>query len=176
MSEKLTADAIEEMVVKAKDQAARMIESVFRQVVADFEKANNDGFKLTLNIEGERKGRDASLTLQTKAETKVDIKRKDQTQAEVIDWGPTLFDKGEGEDLPPDEEEAPRGPKLLPSASPVFDPEAVDAEFTVEDGNPEEAAPGEDEKAEEDQTEDDIPEDADDGTYEEEPADETPNN
>jgi len=175
MSEKLTEEAIEEMVDKAKDQSARMIDTLLRQVVADFETADSGGFKLTLNIEGERKGRNATLTLQTKAQSTVDLKRKDQTQADVIDWGPTLFDKGEGEDLPPDEEEAPRGPKLLCSASPVFDPDVVDAEFTVTDGNAEDNVNGEP-SAEDDKTEDDIPEDADDGTDEEEPADDTDNN
>ena len=55
MSEKLTPEAIEEMVSKAKAQAERMIETMLRQVVADFESADSEGFKLVLNIEGQRK-------------------------------------------------------------------------------------------------------------------------
>ncbi len=120
MTEKLTYEAIEEMVEKAKAQTARMIDSMFRQVVADFEMANSEGFKLALTIEGERKGRDAVLTLQTKGQSAVDLKRKDQTQAEIVDWGPNLFTATPAEGFPEDGEDAePAGlidapPKLLP--------------------------------------------------------------
>lgn len=139
MSEKLTREAIEEMVTKAKAQAERMIETMLRRVVADFESADSEDFKLALTIEGQRKRGGGQMTLQTKAQSTVDLKRKDQTQADVIDWGPTLFDKPAEADIPepeeeePEEEEEPRGPKLLCSASPVFDPTVVDAEFTVTD-------------------------------------------
>lgn len=141
MTEKLTEEAIEEMVDKAKGQSARMIDTMLRQVVADFEAADSGEFKLVLTIEGERKDRDAVLTLQTKAQSTVDLKRKDQTQADVIDWGPNLFNQGEGAELPEDGEaqEGPEGirmlraaPKLLPAPD-----DAVDAEFTVEDGQTE---------------------------------------
>ena len=182
MTEKLTYEAIEEMVEKAKAQTSRLIDSMFRQVVADFEMANSEGFKLALTIEGERRGQDATLTLQTKAQSAVDVKRKDQTQAEIVDWGPNLFTQAEGADIPTDDDEEERGPKLLCSASPVFDAAARNGEVVVEEGEtgdspvedtPAEEAPAEDDKTEDDQTEDDNDGDA---APEDDAAEDEPNN
>lgn len=91
---------------------------------------------MTLTIEGERKGRDAMLTIQTKGQTAVELKRKDATKAEVIDWGPTLFDNigdnGGTGDFPDagDDEPAPQvrllraAPKLLPAPAEIVEAEA----------------------------------------------------
>lgn len=133
----LTQAAILEMVEKAKGQSAELIEKLLREAIGDFEDSGSDGFKLTLTVEGERKGTDAMLTIQTKGQTAVELKRKDSTCAEVVDWGPSLFDNldgdgGDGGEFPADEdgEEAPgprllrAAPKLLPAAGETLEGEA----------------------------------------------------
>lgn len=139
MTERLTFPAIEETVIKAKEQACRMIERNLRNAIDDFENSNSTGFKLTLTIEGERAGRNAMLTLQTKAQSSVDLKRKDQTQAEVVEWGPQLFDPDKSETIPSDDDEEPR--RLLPAAPKLPPPfaEASDAAAVAEDGETEDA-------------------------------------
>lgn len=146
MTERLTYAAIEETVSKAKDQACSMIERNLRNAIYDFENSNSTGFKLTLTIEGERKGRDAMLTLQTKAQSAVDLKRKDQTQAEVVDWGPQLFDPDNVETIPADDDEDDEEPRRLLPAAPKLLPAPAEAE--------DDAAVAEDGETEDDQTED----------------------
>jgi len=139
---KLPSGKIIEIIQTAKEQTEDLIDSLLRGAIDEFEKSSSDGFKLTLTIEGDRAGEDATLTLQTKGQTSVEMKHKDTTKAEVIDWGPNLFDNAQEEATGGGEPEAssPRllraAPKLLPA--PVVE---VEAEI-VEDGNdaPEEGA------------------------------------
>lgn len=148
---KLTEAAIVDTVEKAKAQSAELIEKLLREAIGDFEDSGSDGFKLTLTIEGERKGRYATLTLQTKGQTAVELKRKDSSAAQVVDWGPTLFDglEEDGADAGdvPDEDggDAPAplllraAPKLLPAPGDEQDggPETLDvaeAEIVEEAG------------------------------------------
>ena len=93
MAGKMKRETVEDLVQAAHRQTAYLIETMIRQAVADFESSNSDGFKLVLTIEAERKGTDATLTLQSNGVSGVNIKRKDQTPAIVIDYGPTLFDQ-----------------------------------------------------------------------------------
>lgn len=94
---KLPSGKIIEIIQTAKEQTEDLIDSLLRGAIDEFEKSSSDGFKLTLTIEGDRAGEDATLTLQTKGQTSVEMKHKDTTKAEVIDWGPNLFDNAQEE-------------------------------------------------------------------------------
>ena len=140
----LTQAAILEMVEKAKGQSAELIEKLLREAIGDFEDSGSDGFKLTLTVEGERKGMDAMLTIQTKGQTAVELKRKDSTCAEVVDWGPSLFDNldgggqgGGGRSSRAEPKLLTAAPKLLTAATvtPEEEPETLEgvAETVEED-------------------------------------------
>lgn len=90
-SYKLTEAAFEDLSAAAKEQAEDMIDSLLRRVVDDVENSDSDSFKLAITIEGTRDG--AKVYLQTKAQSSVDLKRKDQTKIETIDPEPGLFDR-----------------------------------------------------------------------------------
>ena len=94
---KLPSGKIIEIIQTAKEQTEDLIDSLLRGAIDEFEQSGSDGFKLTLTIEGDRAGEDAMLTLQTKGQTSVEMKHKDTTKADVIDWGPNLFDNAQEE-------------------------------------------------------------------------------
>lgn len=126
--EELTQQAIEDAVSTAKDQSWILIERMLRKTITEWDRSNSENFKLALTIEGERKRGGGTFTLQTKAQSAVELKEKDQTEARIIDYGPTLFDPPEGgwgksdigkaADMPGDvidAEEVGKPVRLLPS-------------------------------------------------------------
>lgn len=119
--QKLTLVAVADAVDRAKEQSARLIEKLLREAIADFEAADSDGFKLALTIKGARAGRHATLTIQTKGQTCVELKREASTEANVIDWGPRLFDpdgdfpEAEEPEVVEEQRLLPAAPKLLPA-------------------------------------------------------------
>ncbi|MBQ9343790.1 MAG: hypothetical protein IJT88_01085 [Kiritimatiellae bacterium] len=126
--DRLTLAAIDDAVARAREQSETLIEKLLREAIADFEAADSDGFKLALTIEGARAGRHATLTLQTKGQTCVELKRKYSTEANVIDWGPRLFDP-DGDFTEAEEVEVVEERKLLPPAPKLLPaPEEEDAQ------------------------------------------------
>lgn len=126
--EELTQQAIEDAVSTAKNQSWILIERMFRKTIKEWDKSNSENFKLSLTIEGERKRGGGTFTLQTKGQSAVELKEKDQTEAQIIDYGPTLLDPPEGgwgksdigkdADMPGDvidAEEVGKPVRLLPS-------------------------------------------------------------
>lgn len=142
MAEKMKQETIDRLVQSAHTQAAYLIETVLRQTVADFEASNNEGFKLTMTIEGERNGADATLTLQSNGVSSVNLKRKDQTPAIVIDYGPSLFDQKAEATVEAEAPKGKRGRKLLKAATKLL--KAADGDEPIEgevvDGGDEDGA------------------------------------
>lgn len=89
--EKLADTAIEESVTTAKNQSWVLIERMLRKTIKDWDSCDSENFKLTITIDGERK-RGGTFTIQTRGQSTVELKMKDQTEASIIDYGPTLFD------------------------------------------------------------------------------------
>lgn len=88
---KLGYEKIEEMVVKAKEHACSVIESVFREAVRDWQDADSDSFRVSINIDCEKKP-DDRLSISADGTTKVELKHKDSTEPDFIDLFPNLLD------------------------------------------------------------------------------------
>ena len=119
--EELTDQAIEDAVSTAKDQAWIIIERMLRKAIKEWDSCDSENFKLTITVNGERKRGGGTFTLQTKGQTTVELKESDQTEAKIIDYGPTLFDPpaggtsdiGTAADMPAEAELVPV--RMLPS-------------------------------------------------------------
>ena len=124
MADKLKQEKIDEAVQAAHTQTAYLIETMFRQSIADFETSGSDDFSLVLTISGHNERWGGVLTVQTDGVSNVKLKRKSSTPVATIDYGPTLFDQAKAEEG----EEKPKGkrgrkllkaaPKLLKAAEP----------------------------------------------------------